>query len=201
MTVKSVAIAVIFLIIGYGVSFLLPPSDFINADSLEDSISSNVSANPGEIVQKRDLALFEGENETPLTDGRDSKKEQEPTVPEFHLQDHDFTLAPGDPEMYGFQVDFTMNAGEAAQVKNQLASKFETSSVVRFFQPNGLSGFRVLTGLFLDLDSARLELEKTRGAFPSHSFRVVNLPDCVVNGPEDEFGYKCGPPPEPVEED
>ena len=84
MAVKSVAIAVIFLIIGYGISFLLP-SDFINADTRK-TLLPNVSANAGEIIQ-RGLLSSEGENGTPLTDGRFQRTRA--SCSRIHLQDHD----------------------------------------------------------------------------------------------------------------
>ena len=67
---------------------------------------------------------------------------------------------------------------------------------VRFQQPNGRAGAKVFLGTFAARDSAKLSISEQVKIWPNLEFSAVALPDCIVNGPEDEDGFKCGPPPE-----
>lgn len=213
---KLFIIAVIGLTLGYAVAIWLPPSELFDETDTEnistgDASRSEIGIPSGltELEQKSELLSGTDMNKT--LPGLDSKQgnnsdkasstaQTEPaqTAPDlaYHLKPTDLLALPGEEQSFGIEVNGLISSSDLTGLRSKLAD-YPAVFAVRFQQPNGRAGAKVFLGTFTDRDSAKLYLLEQVKKWPNFEFNVVALPDCVVSGPEDEDGFKCGPPPEP----
>jgi len=212
---KLFIIAAIGLTLGYAVAIWLPPSELFDEIDEEDISTEEASRSEigipsgmSELEQNSELLLESNinkalpglsSNQARDSDQASSTVQTEPaqTAPElaYHLKPSDLLALPGEVQSFGIEVNGLINSSDLTSLRSKLADYPEVFAV-RFQQPNGRAGAKVFLGTFTDRDSAKLYLLEQVEKWPSFEFNVAALPDCVVNGPEDEDGFKCGPPPE-----
>jgi hypothetical protein len=213
---KLLIIAVIGLTLGYAVAIWLPPSELFDETdaediSTEDASRSEIGIPSGLTELEQNSELLSGSKINKALPGLSSKQagdsdqafstvQTEPaqTAPElaYHLKPSDLLALPGEEQSFGIEVNGLINSSDLTGLRSKLADYPEVFAV-SFQQPNGRAGAKVFLGTFSDRDSAKLSMLEQVEKWPNFEFNVVALPDCVVSGPEDEDGFKCGPPPEP----
>lgn len=212
---KLFIVAFIGFALGYVVSIWLPPSEFSSETetgniSTEDAPNSEIGVQAGLTELEQESKKLAGISQTgsfpqfSSKEGEDADQESATNQTQskaaiqdldYHLKPSDFLTTPGDPTSFGLEVNGLIDISNLSELRSKL-SDYPEVFAVRFQQPNGRAGAKVFLGTFADRDSAKLSILKQTKIWPNLEFSVVALPDCVVNGPEDGDGFKCGPPPE-----
>ena len=212
---KLFIIAVFGFALGYVVSIWLPPSEVFSESetdniSTEDAPNSEIGMPAGLIDLEQESKKLAGVSQTgsfpKFGSGEGNDADQESATNqtqskaanrdlEYHLKPSDFLATPGDTKSFGLEVNGLIETSNLSELRSNL-SDYPEVFTVRFQQPNGRAGAKVFLGTFADRDSAKLSISEQVKIWPNLEFSAVALPDCIVNGPEDEDGFKCGPPPE-----
>ena len=187
---KLAGIAIVFLVLGYGLSMLITPAELglssaepetgaeLTIDPTEASALNQIIASDGLPIPSDSLGVSAASTSIESASGPNPPNNETSSVPEGYLTEADFLLKPGEQRPFGFRVGFAASRSEIEQVKAQ-------TSVV------------LLAGVYLDRDTAILAQRQYQPLLDVF-LQVVSLPLCIVEGSEDEEGLLCGVQADPA---
>ncbi|MDC1329543.1 hypothetical protein N8291_09515 [Pseudomonadales bacterium] len=205
---KLAGIAIVFLVLGYGLSMLITPAELglssaepetgaeLTIDPTEASALNQIIASDGLPIPSDSLGVSAASTSIESASGPNPPNNETSSVPEGYLTEADFLLKPGEQRPFGFRVGFAASRSEIEQVKAKLPPNLETH-LARFFKANGQTSVVLLAGVYLDRDTAILAQRQYQPLLDVF-LQVVSLPLCIVEGSEDEEGLLCGVQADPA---
>jgi hypothetical protein len=182
---KLAGIAIVFLVLGYGLSMLITPAE-LGLSSAEPETGAELTIDPTEASALNQIIASDG---LPIPSDSLGVSAASTSI--------ESASGPNPPNNEtGFRVGFAASRSEIEQVKAKLPPNLETH-LARFFKANGQTSVVLLAGVYLDRDTAILAQRQYQPLLDVF-LQVVSLPLCIVEGSEDEEGLLCGVQADPA---